>query len=157
MPAYLSAELSGTNGAAGSVLTTVPSGYKPRATVQGGVLKRLRGTFTLSSTAATTADTLVVGNLPAGATFAFGVLTASASMSGASQTLAIGTTGATGKYRAAATFTAVDTPTMFGVNTAVGAADPGLTAEEQVFVTIGTASLPTSGTLVVDLYYSMPS
>lgn len=155
MPAYLSAELSGTNGASGSVLTSAPVGYRPRATVQGGVLRRMRGTFTLSATAVTTSDTLVIGTLPAGATFAFGVITASATM-GASATLAIGTTGATGKYRAAATFTAVDTPTMFGVNTAVGVADPGLTAEEQVFITIAAASLPTAGTLVVDIYYSAP-
>lgn len=156
MAAYLSAELSGTTGASGSTLTSAPVGYKPRATVQGGVLKRLRGTFTLSATAVTTSDTLVIGSLPAGATFAFGVITASATM-GASATLAVGTTGATGKYRAAATFTAVDTPTLFGVNTAVGAADPALSADEQVFITVAAASLPTSGTLVVDLFYSMPS
>lgn len=155
MPAYLSAELSGTNGASGSVLTAAPVGYKPRATVQGGVVRRMRGTFTLSATAVTTSDTLVIGTLPAGATFCYGIITASATM-GASATLAIGTTGATGKYRAAATFTAADTPTLFGVNTAVGAADPALTAEEQVFITIAAASLPTSGTLVVDLYFSAP-
>lgn len=157
MPAYLSAELSGVNGASGAVRTTaVDPGYKPRATVQGGVVKRLRGTFTLSATAVTTADTLVIGNLPPGATFCYGILTASATM-GATATLAIGTTGATGKYRAAAIFTAADTPTLFGVNTQVGAADPALSAEEQVFVTIGAASLPTAGTLIVDLYYSQPS
>jgi hypothetical protein len=156
MPAYISAELSGTNGASGSVLTTAPAGYKPRATVQGGRVKRLRGTFTLSATAVTTSDTLVIGTLPAGSTFAFGVITASATM-GATATLAIGTTGATGKYRAAATFTVADTPTMFGVNTAVGAADPALSADEQVFITIGVASLPTAGTLIVDLYYSAPN
>lgn len=156
MAAYLSAELSGTNGASGSTLTTSPVGYRPRATTYGARLKRLRATFTLSATAVTTSDTLVIGNLPAGATFAFGVLTASATM-GASATLAIGISGTTGKYRAAATFTAVDTPTLFGVTTAVGAADPALSAEEQVFITVGAASLPTSGTLVVDLYYSMPN
>jgi hypothetical protein len=156
MPAYISAELSGTNGASGSVLTTAPAGYRPRATVQGGRVKRLRGTFTLSATAVTTSDTLVIGTLPAGSTFAFGIITASATM-GATATLAIGTTGATAKYRAAAVFTAVDTPTMFGVNTAVGAADPALAADEQVFITIGVASLPTAGTLVVDLYYSAPN
>lgn len=156
MPAYLSAELSGTNGASGSVLTTAPAGYKPRATVQGGRVKRLRGTFTLSATAVTTSDTLVIGTLPAGSTFAFGIITASATM-GASATLAIGTTGATGKYRAGATFTVADTPTLFGVNTAVGAADPALAADEQVFITIGAASLPTAGTLIVDLYYSTPN
>lgn len=155
MPAYLSAEQSGTNGAAGSVLTAAPVGYKPRATVQGGVLKRLRGTFTLSATAVTTSDTLVVGNLPAGATFAFGVINASATM-GASATLAIGTTGATGKYRAAAVFTAA-APTLFGDVAQQGAADPALSAEELVIVTIGAASLPTAGTLVVDIFYSQPS
>lgn len=156
MPAYLSAELSGTNGSGGSVLTTAPAGYKPRATVQGGRVKRLRGTFTLSATAVTTSDTLVIGTLPAGSTFAFGIITASVTM-GATATLAIGTTGATGKYRAGATFTSADTPTLFGVNTAVGAADPALAADEQVFITIGAASLPTSGTLIVDLYYSAPN
>jgi hypothetical protein len=155
MPAYISAELSGTNGASGSVLTTAPAGYKPRATVQGGRVKRLRGTFTLGSPAVATTDTLVIGTLPAGSTFAFGVITASATMG--TSTLAVGTTGATGKYRAAAAFTAVDTPTMFGVNTAVGAADPALAADEQVFITIGAASLPTAGTLIVDLYYSAPN
>lgn len=154
MPEYLSAELSGTAGASGSVLTTAQVGYKPAATVYGAVLKRMRATFTLSATAVTTSDTLYVANLPAGSTFAFGVITASVTM-GASATLAIGTTGATGKYRAAAVFTAADTPTMFGVNTAVAAASP-LTAEEKVFITIGAASLPTSGTLIVDLYYSQP-
>jgi hypothetical protein len=43
------------------------------------------------------------------------------------------------------------------VNTAVGAADPALSADEQVFITIGAASLPTSGTLIVDLFYSAPN
>lgn len=155
MPEYLSAELSGTAGAAGSVLTTAPSGYKPTATVYHANLKRMRATFTLSATAVTTSDTLYVGDLPTGATFAFGVITASVTM-GASATLAIGTTGATGKYRAGATFTAADTPTLFGVNTAVAAATP-LAATEKVFITIGAASLPTSGTLIVDLYFSQPN
>jgi len=35
--------------------------------------------------------------------------------------------------------------------------DAGLSADEQVFATIGTANLPASGTLVIDLYYSIPS
>ena len=147
MAAYLSTELGGS-----ANQTAAPTGYKPRATVYGARLRRLRGTFTYNSQ--TTSDTLVVGNLPAGATFAFGVLTASASSG--STTLAIGITGTTGKYRAAAAFTATDTPTLFGLASAVGAADPALSAEEQVFVTLAAATAPASGTLVVDLYYSMP-
>jgi hypothetical protein len=152
MATYLSAELSGVNATANQ--TTAAVGYKPRASVYGGRLKRLRATFTLGSTAVTTSDVLSVGNLPAGSTFAYGVITASATM-GASATLAIGTSGSTGKYRAAATFTSADTPTLFGTAATIGAADPGLSSEEAVIVTVGTASLPTSGTLVIDLYYSI--
>jgi hypothetical protein len=155
MPAYISSELSGRFGATGVNQVSADVGYRSRATVQGGRVKRLRGTFTLGSPAVATTDTLVIGTLPAGSTFAFGVITASATMG--TSTLAVGTTGATGKYRAAAAFTAVDTPTMFGVNTAVGASDPALAADEQVFITIGTAALPTAGTLIVDLFYSAPN
>ena len=149
MAAYLSTELGGS-----ANQTAAPVGYKPRATVYGARLKRMRGSFTANTQ--TTSDTLTVGNLPAGATFAFGVITASATM-GASATLAVGTAGTTGKYRAAAVFTAVDTPTLFGTAATIGAADPALTTEETVIVTIAAASLPAAGTLVIDLYYSMPN
>jgi hypothetical protein len=148
MANYLSTELGGS-----ANQTSAPVGYKPRATVYGARTKRLRGSFTLNTQ--TTSDTLVVGNLPAGATFAFGLLTTSVSLSTA--TVAVGIAGTTGKYRAAAVFTATDTPTLFGTAATVGAADPALAAEEQVIVTIATASLPASGTFVVDLYYSMPN
>lgn len=146
MPAYLSTELGGS-----ANQTSAPVGYKPAASVYGARLKRLRATFTLNTQ--TTSDTLVVGTLPAGATFAFGVMNASATL-GASATVAIGTSGSTGKYRAGAVFTAA-APTLFGDSAAV-AASP-LSAEEQVIVTIGVASLPGSGTFIVDLYYSMPN
>jgi len=115
-------------------------------------LKRLRATFTLASQATT--DTLVVGNLPPGATFAYGIINASVTLG--SSTVAVGITGATGKYRAAAAFTTADTPTLFGDDAAQAAADPALTAEENVFVTIASAALPASGTLVIDMFYSMP-
>lgn len=148
MAAYLSTELGGS-----ANQTSAPVGYKPRATVYQARLKRMRATFTLASQATT--DTLVIGNLPAGATFAFGVLTSSVTLG--SSTLAIGISGTAGKYRAAATFTAADTPTFFGTAAQAGAADPGLSADEQVIGTIAAAALPASGTLVVDLYYSMPN
>lgn len=149
MTVYLSTELGGS-----ANQTAAPVGYKPRATVYGARLKRLRGTFTMASQVFGT-DTLVIGNLPAGATFAFGVINASATLG--TSTVAIGITGTTGKYRAGATFTTADTPTFFGTAATQGAADPALSAEETVFVTIGIANLPSSGTLVIDLYYSMPN
>lgn len=148
MSAFLSTELGGS-----ANQTAAPTGYKPRATVYGARLKRMRATITLAAQATT--DTLVLANLPAGATFAFGILNSTVSLS--TSTLAIGIAGTTGKYRAAATFTATDTPTMFGTAAQAGAADPALSAEEQVIGTIAVAALPGSGTLVVDLYYSMPN
>ena len=117
----------------------------------GARLRRYRATITLASQATT--DTIMVAMVPAGLTFAYGVLTTSVTLG--TSTVAIGVTGTTAKYKASGTFTAVDTPTMFGVNTAVGQA--ALTAEDQVFITIGTAALPASGTLVVDLYFSTPT
>lgn len=146
MPAYLSTDLAGS-----ANQTSAPVGYKPAATVYGARLKRLRGSFTLATQ--TTSDTLVIGTLPAGATFAYGKITSSVSLGTA--TVAIGISGTTGKYRAAAVFTAVDTPTDFGTVAQVSASP--LAAEEQVFATIAVASLPASGTLVIDLYYSMPN
>lgn len=149
MAAYLSTELGGS-----ANQTSAPVGYKPRATVYGARLKRLRASFTLA--AQTTSDTLVVGTLPAGATFAFGVYNASVTLGGTA-TLAIGISGTTGKYAAATAFTAANAPTFFGTVATQGAADPALSAEETVIATIAGASLPASGTMVIDLYYSMPS
>lgn len=147
MAAYLSTELGGS-----ANQTSAPTGYKPRASVYGGRLRRLRGSFTFNTQ--TISDTLTVGNLPSGSTFAFGNITTNTST--ATATLAIGTSSSTGKYKAAGAVTTTDVPQLFGNTAVVGASDPGLSADEQVIVTIGTASLPASGTLVVDLYYSMP-
>lgn len=149
MPQYLSNELAGTTT---GTTTAAATGYRPAASVYGARLKRLRASVTLASQ--TTSDTILLGTLPTGATFAFGVLVASATLG--SSTVAVGVNGTAGKYRAAATFTSADTPTFFGTAATVSAATP-LAAEENVIATIAAANLPSSGTLVVDLYYSMPS
>ena len=118
------------------------------ATAHGGILRRYRATVTMATQ--TTSDTIVLAKIPAGSAFAFGILSASATLGGTA-TIAIGITGSTGKYRAAATHT-VTTPTMFGVHAAMSAAPS--TAEETIFITIAEASLPSSGTFIVDLYFS---
>ena len=129
-------------------------GTTPETKVDGGIhggrLRRFRASFTMASQAS--GDDIVLAKVPAGYRFAFGIINASATM-GASATVAIGVSGSTGKYRAAAVFTAA-APTLFGVNTA--ADDDALTAEETVLLTVGTAALPSSGTAYVDLYYSAP-
>jgi hypothetical protein len=119
--------------------------------VQGGRLRRFRATIPFTGQAA--ADTITLARVPAGHTFAYGVINATATL-GASATIAIGAAGATGKYRAAAVQTATG-PVLFGVAAAVSGA--ALTAEETVIATIAVAALPTSAEYaVVDLYFSAP-
>lgn len=129
-----------------SGLGTIPE-TNANGAVQGGRLRRFRATITLASQA--DGDTITLAKVPAGYAFAYGVINASATLG--SSTVAIGVAGTAGKYRASATFTAA-APTLFGV---VGAVDDApLTASETVILTNTTAALPSSGTLVVDLYYS---
>jgi len=149
MAQYLSNELAGTT----TGLTqeaSVAAGHRTRATVYAAPLKRYRATINLATQ--TTSDTLLFARLNPGETFAYGVLTSTVSLG--TSTLAVGIAGTTGKYRTAATFTATDTPTLFGNAAQVGAADPGLSAVESVIGTIAVASLPASGTLIVDIYVS---
>jgi hypothetical protein len=137
--------------------TGVFDGTIPPAQQNGSVqgkLKRLRASYNLATDGAvTTSDQILLGKLPAGAVFAYGVLTCSASLSTA--VVAIGTNqthGSNGQYRAAAVFTAVETPTLFGITTAQGAAP--LAAPTDVWLTVATASLPGAGTINVDIFYS---
>ena len=153
MAQYLSNELAGTTTGTTQV-SSVAAGYRPKASVYGARLKRLRATVTMASQ--TTSDTLLLGNLPAGAVFAFGLMTVSASTGSA--TLAIGYSGTAGAYRAAAALTTTDTPTLFGVTaTGPAASDAGSTTETPIIGTIAGATMPSSGTMVVDIFYSMPN
>jgi len=120
--------------------------------VQGGRMRRFRATVPYAGQAA--GDDVILARVPAGYTFAYGVMTATAT-AGATATLAVGVSGATGKYRTAATFTAANTPTLFGNAAAVGEAAPAGVTE--VKLTIAEAALPTSSNYaIVDLYFSAP-
>lgn len=113
-------------------------------------MKRIRATVDYDGQAS--ADTIVLGKLPAGAAFSHGIITASAT-AGASATIAIGTRASAALFRTAATFTAVDTPTLFGKSAAASAAP--VTEETDVIATVGTAALPDSAAfLVIDIFYS---
>ena len=118
--------------------------------VVGGRMRRFRAVIPFAAQAS--GDDIVLTKVPAGHTFAFGMISATATF-GASATIAIGIAGATGKYRAAATHTAT-VPTLFGVPAATD--DDPLTAEETILLTIAVAALPGSGSAVVDLYFSAP-
>jgi hypothetical protein len=126
---------------------------KPATPAYGGRIRRYRATITLASQA--NADWILLARIPAGSIFDFGMITATVSL--ATSVVAIGTSpthGTNGQYRAAAVYTAVDTPTLFG--TTAAQAGSALTADTLVYLTSATAALPASGTLVVDLYFNAP-
>lgn len=135
------------NAAQMAKLASFPIDYPEVADV-GGRLRIFNEKVALASQ--TTSDTIQVARLPKGARVLFGILVSSISLG--SSTVAIGVTGTVGKYRAAATFTAVDVPTLFGVTANVG--EP-LANEETVIITIGAATLPASGTLRVMMVYTV--
>jgi len=115
---------------------------------QRGRLKTLRATIDLASQANT--DIIFLGNRPAGSRFNRGFITNSVSL--ATSTLSIGPIGTPAKYKAlAAGLTAVDTPTVFGLASAMAAAS--LTADEAIYLTTGTTPLPATGILVIDIEY----
>ncbi len=111
-------------------------------------LRRHRATIALAGQGS--GDDVVLFRVPAGSVFAYGVLNASASLG--TSTIAVGVSGTTNRYKNAATFTAVNTPTLFGKTAEVSGA--ALAADTDVLLTIGAAALPGSGTLVVDMYFS---
>lgn len=110
---------------------------------QGAVqqLSCVRRSFTLATQ--TVSDTLNF-TLPAG--FRPCALRLDPSATLGSSTLAIGKSGTLGKYRAAATLTA---PTWAALPLGASAK---LAAPEDVIVTIAEASLPASGTLVIEFW-----
>jgi len=126
----------------------------PNAAYVGGRVRRYRNVINLATvnggSAVTTADTIALTEIPAGSVFDYGMLTSSVTLG--TSTLAIGVAGTTGKYRAAAVSTAVDTPAIFGGATAQADTDPSLAVIYPI-VTVAVANLPTTGTVVIDLYF----
>lgn len=121
----------------------------PNGSYAGGRVRRFRNTIALAAQAS--GDTITCQPIPAGHVFAFGISTATATL-GASAQVAIGISGTAAKFRAAATHTAVETPALFGLSTAMD--DDFLTSTETPIITISVAALPGSGVWVVDFYYS---
>lgn len=134
---------------------TLPSGA-----VVGGRLRRFRSNVTLASQTAGTVDLGL--RIPPGMVFAYGVITTDTSLG--SSTVAIGISGSTAKYKAAAVFTSTNAPTLFGVQAAIGASAEtssevgssplGDGTNEDIIMTVAAATLPSSGNLTIDLYFS---
>jgi hypothetical protein len=119
------------------------------ATLAGGRLRVAACVFTFASEAAGTYPLPIV--LPKGARVWDVRFNLSAS-AGGTATIAIGITGAAGKYRAAATLTTTDSWVSAGLNAAMGAE---LTAAETINMTTAAAALPSSGRMVIQFVYSV--
>ena len=112
-----------------------------------GKVKAYQATITLASQAS--ADTIVIAKALQGEKFIGGILTTDTSLGSAK--IQIGYADDADKYRADAVFTATNTPTLFGNAAAMAA----LAADEEIIITVGTASLPGSGTLKVTMLFAV--
>lgn len=124
---------------------------KATAGAYGARTRRYRATITLA--AQTTADNILLAILPSGSYYMPSYITTSVTLG--TSVVAIGTSkvhASNGQLRAAATFTAVDTPTPFGLTAAL--AGSALSGDTPIYLTCATANLPGAGTLVVDLLAS---
>ena len=142
MATHYSNELAGINSVP-AVKASAFYGY-------GAGIKRYRATIPLAAQAS--GDTIVLAELPQGESFAGIHLVTDTSLGTA--TLEIGDATTANLYSAAATFTAVNAPALLGTAAASLAAPYAST--EQVIATIGTAALPASGNLVIDIFTSCP-
>lgn len=121
------------------------TGYISSA-LMGGKRRTAIAEFTLATDVVGTYTIPI--RLPKGAIVEDVVLNSSVSLG--TTTVALGITGATGKYRAAAVYTTTDANTSTALNAAVGVA---LTAAEQLIMTTAVASMPASGRLLVRVNY----
>jgi hypothetical protein len=122
---------------------TREAGYVASARpIDAGAIRQLSSVVMEFPLAGQTTSDDLRGYLPPGFTPAYLGLFPSATLG--SSTLAVGVQGTAGKYRAAATLTA---PSLAPV---VAAGRAKLAAQEEVIITIGAASLPGSGSLLVE-------
>jgi hypothetical protein len=118
-------------------------------------------TFTDTYTTAAEVATaiIVIGQVPKGAVFLGGSIetdttlgTSTLAISSVTLTAAgVATVATAGKYQAAATYTAVDTPTLFGKTAVVGVA---AAADDIVGLVVAVATLPTGAKITTTLTYA---
>lgn len=124
------------------------TGEKAHAKDVTGKVRVFRESVALASQAA--ASIIRVGQLPQGARFLYGILTTTVSLG--STTIKIGTAANDDAMRAAGTFTSANAPTFFGHTDAMAL---DVTGETDVILTTAAATAPASGTLYVQLFYSV--
>lgn len=131
-------------------MTIINAGKAVYAGVVGGRVRRYRATVELKAQAAD--DVIELIEVPANKTFAFGVIFTSVTLGKA--TLAIGTADDPDAYMVAKTVTTADAPVFFGTADAASADTTAKAGKTTITATVGSAALPASGTLVIDVYAS---
>jgi len=127
--------------------TTLNNGELPQATLTNGRVRLKRATIPMAGQAIN--DTIVLCKAKVGEVFAYGVINASVT-AGSTATIEVGISGDTAKYRAPATKTTT-APELFGK----AGSQIALTADEKIIATVKAAALPSSGTLVIDMYFTV--
>lgn len=105
--------------------------------------------FTFAAQASGSTLAMFRSPLPLGAKFLYGRVVAS---DVTSYHIKIGIAGTLDKYMVDAALTTANVPQTFGITASLNTA---LLAAENIIITTGTASLPASGTLVLEMYYTM--
>lgn len=103
---------------------------------------------TITCASQASGDLIEIAKLKKGERFLFGMITVSATLSTA--TIAVGNDDDDDKYKVAATHTTANAPAIFGMT----AAQDNLSADETIYAKVGTAALPSSGTIKIALFYA---
>lgn len=111
---------------------------------------RILGVLDMAATQVNNGDFIVLARRPAGSAFAGLRVTSDTSLG--SSTISAGTEAAPARDKAAAVFTATETPTHYGKVSALAAAP--ITDEEIVGITVGGANMPSTGTVVFEYFYT---
>lgn len=114
--------------------------------------KKRRNRATKPSIILNAGDRFYIGKAPAGASVRSFI--ANTDTSFGSATISIGTTANPTKYVNARTLTTVDTPTGLGPRAAAHVAAP-LTSDEQLWATIGAASVPAAVIAAIETEYTI--
>lgn len=133
------------------------NGIRASARESGGKVYVVKGTIALASQP--NGDTVVLGKLPVGRSFLYGVIAADRTLGGAN--VKIGPRSSDDAFRAAATFTTANTPTLFGMSATAAGEGFGVggaptKAEEDILLTVSGGTLPAAGVLTVALYFTGP-
>ena len=133
---------------------------KPTDGAYGGRDFRFRAVINLATinggSAVTTADQIQVATIPAGYILDKCEMISSVSLT--TSVIAIGTSsthGSNGQLRPAAAY-GTTPEVLSSTSTAAQKAAGALTADTPIWLTLATANLPTSGTVVVDIYCVKP-